>query len=67
MIDFRNMASRKKTGNTGNGVQEKGANGKQVSKHKDGPIGIFPSCIYFNAWCAVLTRRRTLFNGDLDF
>lgn len=36
MIHFRNMASRKKAGN---GVQEKGANGKQLSKHKDGPIG----------------------------
>lgn len=31
MIHFRNMASRKKAGN--------GANGKQLSKHKDGPIG----------------------------
>lgn len=52
MNHFRNMASRKKAGN--GGVQEKGANGKQLSKHKDGPIGRVFSCMYCNAWCAVL-------------
>lgn len=38
MIHRINMASRKKAGS---GVQEKGANGKQLAKHKDGPIGRF--------------------------
>lgn len=51
MIHFRNMASRKKAGNTGNGVQDKAANGKQLSKHKDGPIGIFTSICFHRVYC----------------
>lgn len=54
MIHFRNMASRKKAGSAGNGVQEKSANGKQLAKHKDGPIGICPPSSYLTSSGAVL-------------
>lgn len=54
MIHFRNMASRKKAGSAGNGVQEKSANGKQLAKHKDGPIGTCVPCIDLISSCVLL-------------
>ncbi|KAF4075942.1 hypothetical protein AMELA_G00224720 [Ameiurus melas] len=59
MIHFRNMASRKKAGN---GVQEKAANGKQFSKHKDGPI-VMDTKAVFAALYEVCEENATFFTG----
>ncbi|MCJ8745598.1 hypothetical protein PDJAM_G00131930 [Pangasius djambal] len=59
MIHFRNMASRRKAGK---GVQEKGANGKHLSKHKDGPI-VMDTKAVFAALYEVCEENAAFFGG----
>ncbi|XP_027028427.1 hormone-sensitive lipase isoform X2 [Tachysurus fulvidraco] len=59
MIHRINMASRKKAGN---GVQEKGANGKQLAKHKDGPI-VMDTKAVFAAVYEVCEENAGFFSG----
>ncbi|KAM9436362.1 hormone-sensitive lipase isoform 1-T1 [Clarias gariepinus] len=59
MIHFRKMASRKKAGN---GVHEKPANGKHVSKHKDGPV-VMDTTAVFAALYEVCEENATFFAG----